>query len=185
MPRGDKSKYTDKQQRKAEHIAEGYERKGVSDAEAEKRAWATVNKQDGGGNKPGGSNQLGSTHSKLPALCMHHSATMRWWPSCIKPNSMSHPKMRPAPPKRHFASNSANLRGLAAMPLRRCAILKMQRGSIPRRLPCVNYLQMCTRHLRPSWPTAFNARRCCCQILAKRTDNEATLSWPCGPCVGP
>ena len=55
MPRGDKSKYTDKQARMAEHIEEGYEKKGVSEKEAERRAWATVNKQTGGGNKPGGS----------------------------------------------------------------------------------------------------------------------------------
>lgn len=49
------TKYTDKQERKAGHIAESYEEKGVSKEEAEKRAWATVNKQDGGGKKPGGS----------------------------------------------------------------------------------------------------------------------------------
>jgi hypothetical protein len=55
MPRGDKSKYTDKQERMAEHIEEGYREKGVSEDEAERRAWATVNKQTGGGNKPGGS----------------------------------------------------------------------------------------------------------------------------------
>ncbi len=55
MPRGDKSKYTDKQERKADHIAESYERKGVAPREAEARAWATVNKDDGGGKKPGGS----------------------------------------------------------------------------------------------------------------------------------
>lgn len=55
MPRGDKDKYTDKQKRQAEHIEEGYREKGVSEDEAEKRAWATVNKQSGGGNKPGGS----------------------------------------------------------------------------------------------------------------------------------
>jgi hypothetical protein len=55
MPRGDKSKYTDKQERMAEHIEEGYEKEGVSEKEAERRAWATVNKQTGGGNKPGGS----------------------------------------------------------------------------------------------------------------------------------
>jgi len=55
MPRGDKSKYTDKQERKADHIAESYEEKGVSTKEAERRAWATVNKDDGGGKKPGGS----------------------------------------------------------------------------------------------------------------------------------
>ena len=54
MPRGDKSKYTDKQERKADHIAEGYEHKGVGEKEAERRAWATVNKDDGGGKKPGG-----------------------------------------------------------------------------------------------------------------------------------
>jgi hypothetical protein len=55
MPRGDKSKYTDKQERMAEHIEEGYREKGVTEDEAERRAWATVNKQTGGGNKPGGS----------------------------------------------------------------------------------------------------------------------------------
>jgi len=57
MPRGDKSKYTDKQERKADHIAEGYEDRGVSTKEAERRAWATVNKDDGGGKKAGGSGQ--------------------------------------------------------------------------------------------------------------------------------
>ena len=55
MSQGDKSKYTDKQKRQAEHIEEGYEKRGVSEEEAEARAWATVNKQDGGGKKPGGS----------------------------------------------------------------------------------------------------------------------------------
>ncbi|HET9525059.1 MAG TPA: hypothetical protein VFO99_02760 [Pyrinomonadaceae bacterium] len=53
MPRGDKSSYTDKQKRKAEHIAEGYEDKGVSKKEAKSRAWATVNKESGGGKKSG------------------------------------------------------------------------------------------------------------------------------------
>ena len=53
MPRGDKDKYTDKQKRKAEHIEEGYEDRGVSHKEAERRAWATVNKETGGGNKSG------------------------------------------------------------------------------------------------------------------------------------
>lgn len=57
MPRGDKSKYTDKQERKADHIAESYEARGVAEDEAERRAWATVNKDDGGGKKPGGSGQ--------------------------------------------------------------------------------------------------------------------------------
>ena len=45
MPRGDKSSYTDKQKRMAEHIEEGYEKRGVADQEAERRAWATVNKE--------------------------------------------------------------------------------------------------------------------------------------------
>jgi len=53
MPRGDKSAYTDKQKRKAEHIEEGYEDRGVSEKEAERRAWATVNKESGGGKKSG------------------------------------------------------------------------------------------------------------------------------------
>jgi len=53
MPQGDKSKYTDKQKRKAEHIEEGYEDRGVGKKEAERRAWATVNKESGGGKKSG------------------------------------------------------------------------------------------------------------------------------------
>lgn len=55
MPRGDKSKYTNKQKRMEEHIEKGYESRGVGSGEAERRAWATVNKQTGGGNKEGGS----------------------------------------------------------------------------------------------------------------------------------
>jgi hypothetical protein len=54
MPRGDKSKYTNKEKRQAEHIEEGYEARGLSEKEAERRAWATVNKVHGGGEKPGG-----------------------------------------------------------------------------------------------------------------------------------
>jgi len=53
MPRGDKGKYTDKQKRKAEHIEEGYEKRGTPKKEAERRAWATVNKIDRGGEKSG------------------------------------------------------------------------------------------------------------------------------------
>jgi plasmid stabilization system protein ParE len=53
MPQGDKDKYTDKQKRKAEHIEEGYEDRGVGKGEAERRAWATVNKESGGGKKSG------------------------------------------------------------------------------------------------------------------------------------
>ncbi|MDX3899817.1 MAG: plasmid stabilization protein [Sphingobium sp.] len=53
MPQGDKSSYTDKQKRKAAHIEEGYEDRGVPKKEAEARAWATVNKESDGGNKSG------------------------------------------------------------------------------------------------------------------------------------
>jgi plasmid stabilization system protein ParE len=53
MPRGDKSAYTSKQKRRAEHIEEGYEHRGVSRSEAARRAWATVNKEDKGGKKSG------------------------------------------------------------------------------------------------------------------------------------
>ena len=55
------TKYTDKQERKADHIEKGYEKKGVSKKEAEHRAWATVNKQDGGGKKAGGSGRKRSS----------------------------------------------------------------------------------------------------------------------------
>jgi hypothetical protein len=64
MARGDKSSYTDKQKRQAEHIEEGYEKRGVSDEEAEKRAWATVNKSSGGGKKSGSGR--GKQTSKAP-----------------------------------------------------------------------------------------------------------------------
>ena len=53
MPRGDKSAYTDKQKRQAEHIEDGYKESGVLSKEAEARAWATVNKMTGGGKKRG------------------------------------------------------------------------------------------------------------------------------------
>ena len=53
MPQGDKSSYTDKQKRRASKIEKGYEKKGVSSKEAARRAWATVNKESGGGKKSG------------------------------------------------------------------------------------------------------------------------------------
>ncbi len=65
MPRGDKSKYTEKQKRQAEHIEEGYESRGVSEDEAERRAWATVNKTTGGGRRRGGSGR-GKPDNKEP-----------------------------------------------------------------------------------------------------------------------
>jgi plasmid stabilization system protein ParE len=64
MPRGDKGAYTDKQKRQAEHIEEGYEEKGVSKKEAESRAWATVNKESGGGKKSGAGRKKSSGSKK-------------------------------------------------------------------------------------------------------------------------
>ena len=64
MSRGSKDKYTDKQKRKAEHIEESYREEGVSEDEAKARAWATVNKQSGGGNRRGGSGQQKSAKAK-------------------------------------------------------------------------------------------------------------------------
>jgi plasmid stabilization system protein ParE len=66
MARGDKDKYTDKQKRKAEHIEEGYKERGVSEEEAERRAWATVNAMHHGGEKPGGGG-YGKPENKEPA----------------------------------------------------------------------------------------------------------------------
>ena len=63
MPRGDKSKYTDKQKRQAEHITEGYEDRGVSAKEAKSRAWATVNKESGGGEKSGSGRGKQDSHA--------------------------------------------------------------------------------------------------------------------------
>lgn len=65
MPRGDKDKYTDKQKRMAEHIEEGYEKRGVSDDEAERRAWATVNKVGHGGKKSGSGRGKKEDHSPM------------------------------------------------------------------------------------------------------------------------
>jgi len=65
MPRGDKSKYTDKQKRQAEKIAGGYESRGVSEKVAESRAWATVNAMTGGGKRSGSGR--GKAIDKAPA----------------------------------------------------------------------------------------------------------------------
>jgi plasmid stabilization system protein ParE len=67
MPRGDKGAYTDKQKRQAEHIEEGYEKKGVSKKTAEARAWATVNKESGGGKKSGSGRKKTSGPKKKAA----------------------------------------------------------------------------------------------------------------------
>jgi plasmid stabilization system protein ParE len=64
MAQGDKDAYTDKQKRKAEHIEEGYENRGLSEEEAERRAWATVNKQDGGGKQAGSARKSAAKSAK-------------------------------------------------------------------------------------------------------------------------
>ena len=74
MPRGDKSSYTDKQKRKARHIEEGYEKRGTSHTEAERRAWATVNKESGGGNKSGSGRGKPDTHASASRGGKAHKA---------------------------------------------------------------------------------------------------------------
>ena len=63
MPRGDKSAYTDKQKRQAEHIEQSYEQRGSGKEEAERRAWATVNKETGGGKKSGSGRGQAENHT--------------------------------------------------------------------------------------------------------------------------
>jgi len=84
MAKGDKGKYTDKQKRKAEHIAEGYEHRGVAGKEAKRRAWATVNKESGGGKKSGSGRGKTESHAsshkggkKGGAASAHRSAAER------------------------------------------------------------------------------------------------------------
>ncbi len=84
MARGSKSKYTGKQKRQAEHIAEGYEHRGTSTKEAKRRAWATVNKETHGGKKSGSGRGKSENHSpshkgghKGGAASAHRSAAAR------------------------------------------------------------------------------------------------------------
>jgi hypothetical protein len=83
MPRGDKSSYTSKQKRKAEHIEEGYEKRGTSKKEAERRAWATVNKESHGGKRSGGGRGKKSNKSssrkggRIGGKSRSHAASVR------------------------------------------------------------------------------------------------------------
>ncbi len=63
MARGSKSAYTNKQKRQAEHIEKGYESRGTSEKEAKRRAWATVNKESGGGKKSGSGRGHAESHA--------------------------------------------------------------------------------------------------------------------------
>ena len=65
MPRGEKTAYSNKQKRQAEHIEKGYKQRGVGEEEAERRAWATVNRMTGGGKKSGSGK--GKSTNKAPA----------------------------------------------------------------------------------------------------------------------
>jgi plasmid stabilization system protein ParE len=83
MPRGDKSAYSSKQKRRAGHIEEGYEKRGVSSKEAARRAWATVNKETGGGKRSGSGRGRPENRSasrkggRLGAASQSHSTRVR------------------------------------------------------------------------------------------------------------
>lgn len=79
MPRGDKSKYTETQKRQAEHIEEGYMKEGDSRENAEKRAWATVNKIHGGGKKEGGSGRGKKPDYSRSASEKRRTAALKGW----------------------------------------------------------------------------------------------------------
>jgi plasmid stabilization system protein ParE len=105
MPQGDKSKYTDKQDRKAEHIEKSYESRGVPEKEAERRAWATVNKDDGGGKKAGGSGRGKSTGH--PAA--HKGGRIGGGASAARPAaSRSAAAKKAAATRKHNAAHAAN-----------------------------------------------------------------------------
>jgi plasmid stabilization system protein ParE len=104
MPRGDKSKYTDKQDRKAEHIEQTYERRGVPEKEAERRAWATVNKDDGGGKNAGGSGRGKSTGH--PAA--HKGGRIGGAASAARPTASRSAAGRKAAATRRNAAHAAN-----------------------------------------------------------------------------
>ena len=83
MARGSKAKYSEKQKRKAEHIEEGYERRGTSKGEAKRRAWATVNKESGGGKKSGSGRGKKESHAasrkggRLGSASQSHASRVR------------------------------------------------------------------------------------------------------------
>jgi hypothetical protein len=104
MPRGDKSSYTDKQKRMAEHIEEGYAERGTPKKEAEQRAWATVNKETGGGNKSGSGRGVPDTNvsAKKGGRIGGKASASR--PAAVRSRSA---KKAAATRKRHAAKRSA------------------------------------------------------------------------------
>jgi plasmid stabilization system protein ParE len=94
MPRGDKSSYTGKQKRQAEHIEEGYEKRGVPVREAARRAWATVNKETHGGKKSGSGRGKAEDHSpsrKGGRLGGRASASRPARPARVRPRRLRRP----------------------------------------------------------------------------------------------
>ena len=87
MPRGDKSAYTAKQRRQAEHIVESYEARGVNVAEAQSRAWATVNKTTGGGKQSGSGRAEPGTGKSPPVQRSPSAKTKAAKPSSAKARS--------------------------------------------------------------------------------------------------
>ena len=77
MPRGDKSKYTDKEKRQAEHIEEGYEKRGVPENEAERRGWATVNKVRLRKARKSRTDEKGRTQRRQPLTAISRSREFR------------------------------------------------------------------------------------------------------------
>ncbi|MBD9500918.1 Rho termination factor N-terminal domain-containing protein [Pseudomonas sp. PDM23] len=125
MPRGDKDKYTDKQKRKAEHIEESYESRGVPKDEAEARAWATVNKQSGGGERSGGSGRNKSAPAKAAARrssAKRAVATKQGVPRPDQPlESMTKAELLNRARTRHIAGRSSMRKQQLIEALRRAA----------------------------------------------------------------
>ena len=95
MPRGDKSSYTGKQKRQAEHIEEGYEKRGVPEREAARRAWATVNKETHGGKKSGSGRGKAEDHS--PVAQRRAPGRARRRRAGRPPPARARPRRRPRP----------------------------------------------------------------------------------------
>ncbi|MDH1632674.1 Rho termination factor N-terminal domain-containing protein [Pseudomonas mosselii] len=125
MPRGDKDKYTDKQKRKAEHIEQSYEDKGVSKDEAEARAWAAVNKQSGGGERKGGSGQKKSPAAKAQARASSARRAVATKHDVPRPGQrledMTKAELMDRARKRHIAGRSTMRKGELIEALREVA----------------------------------------------------------------
>jgi plasmid stabilization system protein ParE len=124
MPRGDKSSYTDKQKRMAEHIEEGYEKRGVSENEAERRAWATVIKETHGGKKSGSGRGKPEDHS--PSRMGAPAAKLQ---PAGPPQSVPRPQRRPLALVRNTPHKSKPLRRLLFENWRYCALPSAARRS--------------------------------------------------------